>query len=128
MSPCSRPSPSSTTGTARPSRRARSGRTGRSAVAARTEQALDRLRVEHDDRRTECSARAGGKNEAEAAAAPNGGVELDPTAERVRELVRDREPEARPAAPVPRPERPEDALGLLRRDARARVGDRDPDV
>ena len=67
-----------------------------------------------------------GQDEPEAAAPPHLAVELDPAAERDRELARDREPEPRAAA-VDRPERPEDALSLLGRDPRPRVGDVDRD-
>src|SRR4029077_15592163 len=54
-------------------------------------------------------------------------LEVDVPAERLRELVRDREPEARAAA-VARPERPEDPLPLSRRDAWSAVHDRHRDV
>src|SRR5206468_8181938 len=56
------------------------------------------------------------QHELEAASLPGFGPELDLTAERRGELTRDREAEAGPVA-VPRPERPEDALLLLPRDA-----------
>src|SRR5438094_845200 len=61
-----------------------------------------------------------------AASLPGFGPQLDLTAERRGELTRDREAEAGPVA-VPRPERPEDALLLLPRDAGPTVVDGDAD-
>ena len=73
-------------------------------------------RPELDDRRALAAAsRLAREDELERRAAADLGVELDPAAERLRELVRDRRP--RPgAAAVARPERPEDPLLLVRRD------------
>jgi hypothetical protein len=56
------------------------------------------------------------QDELEAAAPRRLRLELDAATERGRELVRDRQAEAR-AGVVARPERPEDALPLLRSDA-----------
>src|SRR5262245_64635587 len=54
-----------------------------------------------------------GQMQLEAGAEPWLAVKVDRAAERDRQLARDREPEAGPAA-VPRPERAEDPLALLR--------------
>ena len=68
----------------------------------------------------------GRQYELETATAAELAVELDPPAERQRQLLRDRQPEARALA-VMRPERPEDALLLLGRDPRPGVLDRNVD-
>src|ERR671934_262231 len=68
------------------------------------------------------SLRLARQNELEAAALAGRRPKLDPAAERERELARDREPEPRPAA-IPRPERTEDPVALLRRDPRTAVVD-----
>src|ERR1700740_3308857 len=60
----------------------------------------------------------------EACAEPGLAAQVDASAERDRELSRDRKAESGAAA-VARPERPEDARALLRRDARPGVGDDD---
>jgi hypothetical protein len=60
------------------------------------------------------------QHELEPAACADLGLEPNRPAERVRELARDREAEPGPPA-VERPERPEDALPLLRRDPGAGV-------
>src|SRR3954465_588409 len=66
----------------------------------------------------------GRQDELEAAAVPRLGIELDAAAERRRQLVRNREPEAG-AGVVPRPERAEDPVALGWRDAGAGVVDGD---
>ena len=94
----------------------------------RIEAALERCR---DERRAAArerlalSSRAG-RTSSNREPLPTLRAQVDPPAERSRELLRDREAEARAAADV-RDERPEEPLAALRRDARAGVLDRDVD-
>src|SRR4029079_1060108 len=67
-----------------------------------------------------------GQAQLEAGPPPELRLEHELASERLRELARDRKPEARSLA-GPRPERAEDPLALLRPDARARVRNRDRD-
>src|SRR6266849_4723264 len=73
--------------------------------------------------RRRSSAAARGQHELERRALPHLALDLDVTAERLRELTSNREPEARAAA-IERPERAEDTFAFLRDDARAGVLDR----